>query len=223
MGNGVSKISCTHRKRKKTVLDKTCIGIPTDFRHMYHIGLDRSPQRDQRRLSGIPPAEQLRQQLAEITQKLQEITPQHHSHYRGVRRSVTATPIVHRKPPPPLPQSASQYAATITCRRPPPPRIWFDTIDSEEVLSPSKSNLSNEEPLLQIRKENPQHNMSLMKCYVESKIDAQIQKHAYARKRSKSCTEPKATARGHKRTLHSPVMLPHASLPERESGLLSSI
>ncbi|KAI9490223.1 hypothetical protein BDB00DRAFT_838857, partial [Zychaea mexicana] len=168
---------------------------------MYHIGLDQSPQRDQRRLSGIPPAEQLRQQLAEITQKLQEITPIDHQHLnrnRGVRRSMTATtPMVNRKPPQTVPTSCSQYPATNSNRHPSLPRqrvgYWFDRVGSDEVLSStSKSNFSGSEgALLQdVCKETPQHNMSMMKCYVESKIDAQIQKHAYARQRSKSCTDP---------------------------------
>ncbi|KAI9244555.1 hypothetical protein BDA99DRAFT_295250 [Phascolomyces articulosus] len=190
----------------------------------------------------MPPAEQLRQQLAEITQKLQEITSiPHHSHYNineghrihGVRRSVTATtPMVNRKPPP---APSHYYSATISTRRsyypmlsPPLSRKsvghCFEPMDSDDILLSNKSNHGNEEPLLQnVCKETPQHNMSLMKCYVESKIDAQIQKHAYARQRSKSCIDPNAEDK--KNPKHDPMVLdlPQISLPKRESGILSSI
>ncbi|KAG2223447.1 hypothetical protein INT45_001753 [Circinella minor] len=134
---------------------------------------------DQRRISGIPPAEQLRQQLAEITQKLQEIAPIQHQQYQnnnynsssnrcnGVRRSVTATtPMVNRKP-------LQYYPATISARHhqyhsSSQQRVeyCFERGVSDDVLS-SKSNLSDGPLLEDVCKETPQHNMSLMKCYVE--------------------------------------------------------
>ncbi|KAJ8659482.1 hypothetical protein O0I10_004847 [Lichtheimia ornata] len=148
MGSSVSKIGCKreggyaggggsgrHHKRKTNTVDKTSIGIPTGFRQ-------------HQKSSGIPPTEQLKTQLAEITQRLQEVN-------------------VHIPPQPqPQPQPRSAGAA-----------------DPCDVSAKSRSDLE------QLCMDKPNYNMSLMKCYVERKIDAQVQKHAHARRRSKSCSQ----------------------------------
>ncbi|KAI7881400.1 hypothetical protein K492DRAFT_194389 [Lichtheimia hyalospora FSU 10163] len=156
MGSSVSKIGCKREggsrqhKRKTNTVDKTSIGIPTGFRHLYHIGLDSSPPTEHQKSSGIPPTEQLKTQLAEITQRLQEVNVQ--------------------IPPQPQPRSATTITAT--------PEPCDDTLGTK-----SRSDLE------QLCVDKPSYNMSLMKCYVERKIDAQVQKHAHARRRSKSCSQ----------------------------------
>ncbi|KAL1935214.1 hypothetical protein VTP01DRAFT_4354 [Rhizomucor pusillus] len=178
MGSNVSKIGTTKKKKSGSGIDKTLIGVPTEFRHIYHVGTDPNDKRDQRppvsKNSGSTtmddhfgePSEVLRKQLLEITERLQQLTPP------PVRRSATVgTPISIARKPVAIPAAlTTQQPATVSSssfhkRRPDHPWLTPPSLDDSIV---------------------PTHKMSMMKWYVESKIESQVQKHA--RKRSKSWT-----------------------------------
>ncbi|ORY97396.1 hypothetical protein BCR43DRAFT_504333 [Syncephalastrum racemosum] len=109
MGNGVSKISCTHQRftssdkkyRRKIVIDKCSIGGPYEFQHLAHIGADGTSQNTSDNDHDGRPAplasEVLRQQLAEITRALQELPTATHfqPHPAAMRRSCTAVGPLH--------------------------------------------------------------------------------------------------------------------------------